>query len=63
MKFEIEVKMWVETKEEVGKIWAESKEVVETNILPPIIIDDSLGSVDNIVIFWMGKSLKIFWQQ
>ena len=60
MKFEKEVKMWVETKEEVGKIWAESKEVVETNILPPIIIDDSLGSVDNIMIFLDGKVTEDF---
>ena len=39
--------------------WAETKEVVEPMILPPDIIDDILGSVDNIVVFWMGRSLKM----
>ena len=34
--------------------------MVETNILPPIITYNSLGSVDNIVIFLDGKVTEDF---
>ena len=50
--------MWVETKEEIEKICAESKEVVEPIILPSVMTDNSLGSVDKIVVFLNGRATE-----
>ena len=41
----------VGTKEEVEDMLSESVEVVESINLPPIMTDDSMGSVDDIVVF------------
>ena len=50
--------MWVETKDKVQKIWAEAKELVEPFILPPVMKENGLGSVDKIVVFLYGKVTK-----
>ena len=50
--------MWVETKDKVKKIWAEAKELVEPFILPPVMKENGLGSVDKIVVFLDGQFTK-----